>query len=125
MTRTPATLAGIYDKVGSIETGKLANFLISSGPIFDEKTVVYQNWVQGTRYTISDNGWNDYRGNYKLTLKQGGQTKEYNVEVKGSPNKLAANIQATGDSVKNDIKLSVSDRMVKMNWSGESRQQQA
>ncbi|HNP23696.1 MAG TPA: amidohydrolase family protein [Panacibacter sp.] len=120
LTRTPATLAGIYDKVGSIETGKLANFLISSGPIFDEKTVVYQNWVQGTRYTISDNGWNDYRGNYKLTLKQGGQTKEYNVEVKGSPNKLAANIQATGDSVKNDIKLSVSDRMVKMNWSGKA-----
>jgi len=37
LTKSPATLLGIYDKVGSIETGKLANFLISNGPIFNEK----------------------------------------------------------------------------------------
>ncbi|HXO76869.1 MAG TPA: amidohydrolase family protein, partial [Puia sp.] len=33
LTKTPATLIGIYDKVGSLETGKLANFLITNGPV--------------------------------------------------------------------------------------------
>ena len=51
-------------------TGKLANFIITSGPVFDEKTTFYQNWIQGKKYTLTDNGWNDLRGNYKLTLKQ-------------------------------------------------------
>ena len=38
LTKTPATLLGVYDKVGSLENGKLANFLITSGPIFSDKT---------------------------------------------------------------------------------------
>jgi len=40
-------LIGIYDKVGSIDAGKLANFIITSGPVFNEKTILYQNWVLG------------------------------------------------------------------------------
>ncbi|RYF92359.1 MAG: amidohydrolase, partial [Chitinophagaceae bacterium] len=47
LTKTPATLLNVYDKVGSLEPGKLANFLITSGPIFNEKTVILNNWVQG------------------------------------------------------------------------------
>jgi imidazolonepropionase-like amidohydrolase len=37
LTKTPATLLGIYNEVGSLDVGKWANFLISSGPIFNEK----------------------------------------------------------------------------------------
>src|SRR6185503_14255366 len=38
LTKTPATLLGIYDQVGSLEAGKWADFLITSGPVFNEKT---------------------------------------------------------------------------------------
>ena len=34
LTKTPATLLGVYDKVGSLDAGKWANFLITSGPVF-------------------------------------------------------------------------------------------
>jgi imidazolonepropionase-like amidohydrolase len=30
LTKTPATLLGVYDKVGSLEAGKIANFVVSS-----------------------------------------------------------------------------------------------
>ncbi len=50
LTKTPATLLGVYDQVGSLDAGKWANFLITSGPIFNEKTTIYQNWVQGNKY---------------------------------------------------------------------------
>lgn len=117
LTKAPATLIGSYDKVGSLDAGKLANFIITSGPVFDEKTTFYQNWVQGKKYTLSDNGWNDLRGNYKLTLKQNNATKEFTVEVKGTPDKLSATLQPMGDTVKTDLNLSVSGKMAKLNWS--------
>lgn len=120
LTKTPATLTGIYDKVGSLDAGKLANFVIASGPVFDEKTVLYQNWVQGQKYIIKDNGWTDYRGNYKLTVKQAGQNKEYTVEVKGTPDKLSATLQPVGDTVKTDVTLSINSKLVKLTWSAKA-----
>lgn len=120
LTKTPATMIGIYDTVGSIDEGKLANFIITSGPVFDEKTVFFQNWVQGKKYIINENGWNDYRGNYKLTVKQKNQSKEYNVEVKGKPDKLSASLTAVGDTTKNDVKVSVAGKIVKLIWSNKA-----
>ena len=47
LTKIPATLIGVYDKVGSIDAGKLANFIITTGPVFEDSTVFLQNWIQG------------------------------------------------------------------------------
>ena len=52
LTKTPAMLCGVYDNVGSLDAGKLANFLITTGPIFNEKTTIIENWVQGNEYII-------------------------------------------------------------------------
>ena len=105
LTKTPATLIGVYDKAGSLDAGKIASFLITSGPIFDEKTVFFQNWVLGKPYIITENGWTDRRGNYKLAVKTNNKTSEYTVEVKGTPDKLAAVLQPVGDTVKTDVNL--------------------
>ncbi|TWF33599.1 imidazolonepropionase-like amidohydrolase [Chitinophaga polysaccharea] len=82
LTKTPASLIKAYDKVGSLEAGKLANFLITSGPIFNDKTILYQNWVQGNRYIIKTDGWNDVRGVYTISLSNGAS---YTVNINGSP----------------------------------------
>ncbi len=117
LTKIPATMIGEYNKVGSLDAGKLANFIITNGPVFEEKTIFFQNWVQGKKYILTENGWNDLRGNYKLTVKQNSANKEYNVEVKGTPAELSATLQAAGDTAKNDIKISVTGKVVKINWS--------
>jgi len=82
LTKSPATLLGLYDKVGSLDNGKIANFIITSGPIFAEKTTVFQNWTQGIKNTVKEDGWYDVKGGYKyyasnakaftLDLKDGG-----------------------------------------------------
>lgn len=82
LTRTPARLLGIYDKVGSLEAGKLANFLISSGPLFAEKTVILQNWVQGNRYIVKDADWYDVKGTYQLVTHTPGGDKTYSLLLK-------------------------------------------
>jgi imidazolonepropionase-like amidohydrolase len=83
LTKTPATLLGVYDKVGSLDAGKLANFLITSGPVFKENTTVFQNWVQGTLYEVKNEGWQTIAGTYNLTVTGAGSAaKNYTLVVK-------------------------------------------
>ncbi|MET0299935.1 MAG: amidohydrolase family protein, partial [Flavitalea sp.] len=81
LTKTPATLLNVYDKVGSLEPGKLANFLITSGPIFNEKTVILNNWVQGNKFSVKGEQWNDVKGTYKLAINTS-PAQSYSVELK-------------------------------------------
>ena len=67
LTKTPATLLGVYDKIGSLDNGKIANFVITSGPIFAEKTTVFQNWTQGLKNAVKEDAWYDVKGSYKYT----------------------------------------------------------
>ncbi|MEO7922537.1 MAG: amidohydrolase family protein [Chitinophagaceae bacterium] len=80
LTKTPATVLGVYDKVGSLDAGKLANFLITSGPLFNEKTTIYYNWVQGIKYTVKDDS--NIAGTYTLTVKSAFGSENYTLDVK-------------------------------------------
>jgi imidazolonepropionase-like amidohydrolase len=84
LTKIPATLLNVYDKVGSLDVGKLANFLITSGPIFNEKTVIIQNWIQGKKYGVKEDEWNDVKGIYNLTVTSANGTSNYVVDVKSN-----------------------------------------
>lgn len=84
LTKIPATTLGIYDKVGSLDAGKLANFLITSGPIFNEKTDILQNWIQGEKYNVKDDKWNTQTGTYKLVLNTPSGPVNYTLDFKSA-----------------------------------------
>ena len=79
LTKTPAGMAGMYDKIGSIDNGKIANFIITSGPVFAEKTIVLQNWTQGIKNAVKEESWYDVKGSYKLTASN---AKTFTVDMK-------------------------------------------
>jgi imidazolonepropionase-like amidohydrolase len=83
LTKTPATVLGIYNEVGSLEPGKWANFLITSGPIFNDKTVIFQNWIKGSKYIIKDDGA-DHAATYSLAVNFPTGTATYTLDVKSS-----------------------------------------
>ena len=82
LTKTPATLMGMYDRIGSLEPGKWANFLITSGPVFSEKTILLQNWVQVQKYNVKEEAWNEVKGSYTLTANWPTGTQKFQVELK-------------------------------------------
>jgi imidazolonepropionase-like amidohydrolase len=82
LTKTPAQTLGIYDKVGSLDAGKLANFLITNGPIFSEKTNILYNYVQGIKYNVKDD--NNITGTYNLTVNTPAGEEKYTLDVKST-----------------------------------------
>jgi imidazolonepropionase-like amidohydrolase len=85
LTKTPATLIGVYDKVGSLDAGKLANFLITTGPVFNEKTNIVENWVRGKKFDVKEDAWKDIRGQYNLVITSAaGASQTFTLDVKST-----------------------------------------
>lgn len=89
LTYSPANFVKAYDKVGSLEKDKLANFIITSNNLFDEKNSIHENWIKGTKYIINDYNILDIRGNYNLKIAE----KVYALKVKGELESPSGEIQ--------------------------------
>lgn len=89
LTTVPANILGRSSTLGTLENGRYANFLISSGDIFDKGTTLYENWVQGEKHVINDKDQKDIRGEY--TLSAGG--KNYEMSLTGEISKPKAEVK--------------------------------
>jgi imidazolonepropionase-like amidohydrolase len=54
MTRTPAELFGVGNRVGTLEAGKIANVLVADGALFDDGTTVRMVFVDGRKYEAGE-----------------------------------------------------------------------
>ncbi|MBC8110640.1 MAG: amidohydrolase [Verrucomicrobia bacterium] len=68
LTFTPAQILKEENRIGSLKNGMLANFLITSDNIFEEKAVIYENWIQGNKFIINTLPPIDVRGKYDLSV---------------------------------------------------------
>ena len=99
LTTTPASILN-NTKIGNLNTGSYANFLITSGDIFDDKTTVHENWVQGSKNIINDMTIPNLEGTYM-------------VSVNGNSYELT--ISGEGDKQKGEVKLG--DKKLKSTFS--------
>ncbi|SHI89361.1 amidohydrolase family protein [Flavobacterium terrae] len=93
LTTIPASLLGKSDEIGSLKKGNIGNFLITSGDIFDSKTIIYENWVQGNKFIINDMNLKDIRAEYLLTIGN----DNYKLKIDGEINSLKADVKLAND----------------------------
>lgn len=115
LTKTPATILGVYDKVGSLEAGKLANFLITNGPVFNEKTNILYNYVQGIKYNVKDDS--NIAGTYNLSITTPTGVEKYTLDVKST-----SSISMFGKDTMN-TKFSFDGKQVKLSYAPMTRRQ--
>ncbi|NCP45074.1 MAG: amidohydrolase family protein [Flavobacteriales bacterium] len=89
LTYNPAQFINQYDKVGSLEKNKLANFIITSDSLFEEKTKIHENWIKGQRYVIDDYNVVDINGDYNVNVNR----TVYELSVSGEKEKPAGKIK--------------------------------
>jgi imidazolonepropionase-like amidohydrolase len=114
LTTTPAQLLKMDNQVGSLKKGMLANFIITSGKLFDEKTTIHQNWVQGQPFYIKPLDTKDFSGNYNLTVNG----KAFNLEVSGEPGSHKAKIKIN-DTTSVDATATFGNELVTMSFKPE------
>lgn len=68
LTINPAKVLKIDDLVGTIKTGLVANILVTDKDIFEEKSKILENWVQGEKFIINDISTTDLAGKYNTNI---------------------------------------------------------
>ena len=119
LTYNPATWLKAYDKVGSLESGKLANFFITSYPLFSDKAEINENWVQGKKYEIKSFAPEDIRGEYALQGAFDQRLKimrTYDLILTGDAAAPKAQIK-WDDTTKVDVRLSYKDNDITFSFS--------
>lgn len=53
LTVNPAVLLGVDDRLGTVEAGKVANLVVTDGPLFRKGTKVRDVWIDGRRHEVN------------------------------------------------------------------------
>ncbi len=113
LTTVPAQILGKEGKIGSLKSGAYANFLITSGDVFDKSTTLYENWVQGTQNIITNKDIKDIRGDYTLTVQ--GQT--FDVSITGEVS--TPKVEVKQDTLKLTSKIGYADQWLQLSFATE------
>ena len=111
LTYTPARLLKAENMLGSLKTGREANFIITNGDLFDEETVIYQNWVQGHPFDLNEMVAEDVRGNYQLQLNN----QTYQVKVAGKAEKPSFKL-VQNDTTETDMQASIGENLLSLSF---------
>ena len=108
LTITPAKSINMDGKIGVIKQGAYANFLVTSGPIFEKETIIFENWVMGNKHTVKNVPKNSIDGDYVFS----DNGSKYELVVKNSQGKI--NVSLKKDSIKLNVKSVVKNGWLNM-----------
>ena len=91
MTTTPAAVLGVADKLGTLETHKLASFIVTDGDLLAAKTRVLETWVAGERFEVEPEAELDLRGSWTVTPE--GDRPSLVITLEGKPTALKGTVR--------------------------------
>jgi imidazolonepropionase-like amidohydrolase len=83
LTQIPAEMLGVSAQIGTLEQGKIANFIITSGNVFGKETKIYENWTNGKQNVINSSATPVALGNYEVKIAE----NTYKFAFTGNPEK--------------------------------------
>ena len=98
ITTTPATLLGIDHECGSIKPGAWANFVVTNGDLWDEKTKIEEVWVRGERPTAAYKVETAADGKWLVTLSP-------NASITNVPSQLILSIADSTKKISGSLSL--------------------
>lgn len=109
ITRVPAEILGVSDRVGTLQAGRLANFVIASGDVLESETVILENWVRGNRYELNSD-LDSRAGDYQLALNN----QNLNFKLRFSGISASAEISVGDDTF--PVNLDLSDDLISFSF---------
>jgi imidazolonepropionase-like amidohydrolase len=110
-TKKPAELFGLSDKVGSLKSNLLANFIICSDTLFKKNAKILDHWIMGSKYNVTDYPIQDVRANYNLNA---GDVKKLTLAITGDRIKPTATVHQ--DTLKHKVKYAYNNGFYNFNF---------
>ncbi len=104
VTVVPAGLFGVSSRLGTLEPGKIANFIVTDGDLFDEQTHILDTWIGGKRYQVQRVPDIDARGTWKLSWNV--VPDSTSLVFTGRPDSLAGTLVHRGKVTLSGLSLS-------------------
>lgn len=111
LTTTPAQMLQIDGQVGSLKKGMLASFLVTSGKIFDDKTIIHQNWIIGQPFALKSMDLRNFSGQYDLSVNN----QNYKLEVSGEAGSHKAKVKVN-DSTTVDATATFGNNLITLSF---------
>lgn len=111
LTYNPANFIGVQDKLGSLKSGMLANFFISSKNIFEEDAVIYETWSNGIKHLYQDLTQPDISGNYNLMAG----TANYKIDIRKEEDSYKGTVFLY-DSLKSKASITFKNNLITANF---------
>ncbi|MEQ1903969.1 MAG: amidohydrolase family protein [Pirellulaceae bacterium] len=100
LTINAARLMGVEDQMGTLEKGKISNFIVTDGPLFDDKSKIISSCVGGQYFEYDRLPAREFDGLWAVETE--GDTKDFFLTIATKP-KLAVSI-FTEDPTSSDKK---------------------
>lgn len=119
LTTTPASWLGMANTLGSLESGKIANFIVTDGNLFDDDTKILDTYISGKRYEVTSIPEVDVRATYTLTVSANGRSDTGSLMIEGTADKPTATLELNGKKVKAKT-IEVTGGQVSVSFQGDS-----
>ena len=104
LTISPARIFGVEKKVGTLEPGKIADFIVTDGDLFQEKTKIRETWIDGTRYIVNPLPQVDTRGKWDVSITE--ESDKLTLALKGEADALKGSIARQKEAKLGTVALS-------------------
>ena len=100
LTTIPAQLINQKGRVGELKKGAYANLLVTDGPLFEKKTKIHENWVQGQQHIIQASAKTTIDGSYALNINK----ESYELTLSKSATKISAKTVQNSTTLKTEAR---------------------
>jgi len=100
LTTEPARLFGLDDQLGTIEAGKLANLVVTTGDLFERDTRIVEVWIDGIRHGDEPRSARaeDVEGTWKFMIGAAADTIGFKASFEQSDGRLVGVVPATEET---------------------------
>ena len=116
LTTAPAKLFNVENRLGTLNPGKIADFIITDGDLFLEKTKIRETWIDGKRFVVLAIPDMDLRGTWEVSL--GSLQEKASLELKGEPGSLNGSLKREKETKL--ISATLSGLQLSFNFPGDS-----
>lgn len=108
LTTIPAQLLNVYDQLGTLHPGKIANFFITDGNVFEQETTIYEHWILGTPFRFYALEISEFFGDFTLTI---GDLPPLQFRISGTPENPHCTVGFDTTEMKRG-RIAIEDRMI-------------